>query len=342
MIELSVIIPVYNAGENLRKCLDSILIQENVNIEVILINDGSIDNSGEICDFYAENYKNIDVYHISNRGVSEARNLGIKMAKGKYLTFVDADDYIAQNMYERLITIAEEYSLDAVMCNYYRVDQNFNIIEKPVHSVPVNKVLNKSEIKKYILSQYYNGNQIGIYSVWNKIFSKHVIDKNNLIMDKEMYMGEDAWFNFEFFNKANRVSAVEDSYYFYTVNPNSVMHSYRSDLVEAWIILLKKLLDANKILNFDINYDKFYKQFLTNVCFYFVMIINSTSKSNIDKKNIIYKVINNPFYKEAIKYSKNLDKKVKILILITKYLNNWSTFYLYKCVGVLYKIKEKL
>ena len=101
--KISVIIPVYNVEQYLEKCLDSILNQTYKNIEIILVNDGSIDKSGLICDEYSRKYNNIKVFHKENGGVSSARNLGIDNATGQYLAFIDPDDYIDVNMYEILV-----------------------------------------------------------------------------------------------------------------------------------------------------------------------------------------------------------------------------------------------
>ena len=114
---LSVIIPVYQADKFLNRCVDSVLSQTYVDLEVILIDDGSTDNSGRICDTYASLDKRVRVLHKSNAGVAAARNSGLDMAVGEYITFVDSDDYIEPNMYQSLIDVAQNHDCDIVMCD---------------------------------------------------------------------------------------------------------------------------------------------------------------------------------------------------------------------------------
>src|SRR5690554_1194436 len=111
---LSVVIPVYNANEYLHACINSILLQNYKDYELILINDGSTDNSGEICDDYAERYESISVYHIENKGVANARNFGIKKSKGEYIHFVDSDDKLEPNMYLDYIKILRNNNYDII------------------------------------------------------------------------------------------------------------------------------------------------------------------------------------------------------------------------------------
>ena len=121
---ISIIVPVYKAEKYLRRCVDSILAQTYQNIEVLLIDDGSPDNSGEICDEYAEKDSRVRVFHKPNGGVSSARNLGLKEAKGDYIGFVDADDYIDKTMYEVLLCNLIKENSDISICSYNQEDSN--------------------------------------------------------------------------------------------------------------------------------------------------------------------------------------------------------------------------
>lgn len=121
---ISVIIPVYNVEQYLSKCLDSVVNQTYKNLEVILVDDGSTDNSGKICDEFALKDNRIIVIHKSNGGLSSARNEGLKFAKGQYVGFVDSDDYIEIGMYEKLLEVSLKYGSDVVCSNYYRVTNN--------------------------------------------------------------------------------------------------------------------------------------------------------------------------------------------------------------------------
>ena len=124
---LSIIIPIYNAENFINKILDSILIRNFKDYEIILINDGSTDKSGIICDKYAKIDDRIVVLHKENGGVSSARNKGLDIAKGDYIAFVDPDDYIEPNMYKEMIQIAVSKEIDIVSCNYKKIDLNGKI-----------------------------------------------------------------------------------------------------------------------------------------------------------------------------------------------------------------------
>jgi glycosyltransferase involved in cell wall biosynthesis len=122
--QISIVVPVYNAEEFLHRCIDSILNQTFQDFEIILINDGSIDKSGEICDEYAREDNRIKVLHKENARVSAARNDGIKQATGKYLGMVDADDWIETVMYQELFVKAEQFNLDFAMCDFKKGANN--------------------------------------------------------------------------------------------------------------------------------------------------------------------------------------------------------------------------
>ena len=140
---ISVIVPVYNVEKYIKKCLDSIIYQTYKNIEIILVDDGSTDNSGIICDVYKERDKRIKVIHKKNNGVSAARNTGIENANGKWISFVDSDDWIDKNYFEILISKIYNNDIDCILCCYNRVVKN-----------NVEKVKYVTEEKNYTSRQY--------------------------------------------------------------------------------------------------------------------------------------------------------------------------------------------
>lgn len=119
MKKLSVIVPIYNVEKFLRRCIDSIINQSYSNLEIILVDDGSPDNCGKICDEYAALDNRIKVIHQANGGLSAARNIGIDSATGEYVAFIDSDDYIASNMYDEMISLMETNDLDIISCNAF-------------------------------------------------------------------------------------------------------------------------------------------------------------------------------------------------------------------------------
>lgn len=164
---LSVIIPVYNVEKYLNKCIESIVNQKYENLEIILVDDGSTDNSGKICDQWAKNDERIKVYHKENGGLSDARNYGIERSNGIYLGFVDADDYIDKNMYLNLINGCEKYKKDIGCCNKIRVYKNNFKYENKIKK---NKTVKNNEALLLLLL-------LSDPSSCNKIYKKELFKK---------------------------------------------------------------------------------------------------------------------------------------------------------------------
>ena len=172
--KISVIIPVYNVEQYLEKCLDSILNQTYKNIEIILVNDGSIDKSGLICDEYSRKYNNIKVFHKENGGVSSARNLGITVAKGEYITFADPDDFLNKDMYKILYENAKNYNSDITICSVNEIREN--VIATEDNTGKINKYSKKDAINGYFNDIYpFNHNYL-----WNKLFKRAMFDEIKL------------------------------------------------------------------------------------------------------------------------------------------------------------------
>jgi glycosyltransferase involved in cell wall biosynthesis len=166
---VSVIVPIYNVELYLEKCLDSIINQTYKNLEIILIDDGSPDNCGKICDEYALKDKRIKVIHKSNGGQSSARNAGLDVAKGEYIAFVDSDDYIDLRSYEELLDIALKEEADIVISNFYRIKKNGIFLhEKSLEG------LNKEEILHQFFADHYPS------YLWNQFFKSHLFDSVRL------------------------------------------------------------------------------------------------------------------------------------------------------------------
>ena len=147
---ISIIVPVYNVEKYIDKCIKSILEQTYKNLQIILIDDGSQDKSGQICDEYELQDNRIEVIHKKNGGLSDARNLGIKKARGEYIGFVDSDDYISKNMYEDMYKIIQEKDSDVCICNVYNVIDGKEILKNEDNGL---KEYNKIEILKVIKFQ---------------------------------------------------------------------------------------------------------------------------------------------------------------------------------------------
>ena len=206
---ISVIVPVYRVEKYLERCVQSILNQTYKNIEIILVDDGSPDNCPEICDRLAGLHSSIRVIHKVNGGLSSARNAGIEVCKGAYVSFVYSDDFIDSEFIERLHTLIDKHKADLVMAQYEEVASNTTLpeIRKKTETVYVGK-----EIEKAFL-------QLKIDSVCVGLYSKEVINKHRFIEGKT---SEDIPFNFEVFRNINRFVFVPERRYYYFFNPESI------------------------------------------------------------------------------------------------------------------------
>lgn len=219
MIVVSIVIPVYNVEKYLENCLESIVNQSYSKLEIILVNDGSTDESGEICNSYQNSYQNINVLHQDNHGVSHARNAGINLATGDYILFVDPDDSIMPNYIEECVTLGNTYSLDILISGYTKSPTFETVIPNfQLHNVMKGKELILSN------SQVHSNNDL-CFS-WRYFYKLELIKEKNLRFNESLFIGEDVVFNLECLLNSERVIAIDKSFYYYTTNnPESVMRT---------------------------------------------------------------------------------------------------------------------
>lgn len=210
---ISVIIPVYNVKDYLRKCLDSICNQTYRNLEILVIDDGSTDGSGAVCDDYAAKDLRINVIHKENGGQSSARNRGIAMAKGDYLAFVDSDDWIENEMYEKLYDNIIKYGVDISMCSY--IQHYPNRSRAKCDSDQIFIWTGREAIRELIRGKKVTS------MVWDKLYKRSLFDEIKFPAGK---IFEDAAIVYRLFAKANKVLLLEKPYYHYVTRPGSTMN----------------------------------------------------------------------------------------------------------------------
>ncbi|MCI9663883.1 MAG: glycosyltransferase family 2 protein [Lachnospiraceae bacterium] len=212
---ISVIIPIYNTEKYLEKCLDSILNQTYINIEVILVNDGSTDGSQIIINKYAHQDQRIRVIHLnSNRGVSHARNQGIKISKGEYIYFMDSDDYAEKNLLEKLFTNLIKYQADISICGVDFVGFGKH---RDSYKLDFPWVALSNQVFLYMLDTLHLG-----YVVWNKLFlSTHV---KKCYFSENIYQGEDLLFMYQIQKHAKHISYIPEQLYHYVNHNDSSIH----------------------------------------------------------------------------------------------------------------------
>ncbi|NFG60723.1 glycosyltransferase family 2 protein [Clostridium sp. CMCC3677] len=253
MQKVSVIVPVYNSEQYVGYCINSILNQTYRNIEVILVDDGSTDDSLKICRNYENIDKRVKVITTPNKGVSSARNIGIENAIGQYIQFVDSDDVIETQMIERLVETIETYDTDVVFCGAEMItlDKNKKVTDRVKFS---SRCMGKEcVLRKDVFMEklpYILLNTVSLEALWNKLYKKSIIDKFNLRFPVEISLGEDLLFNIEYYNMCKGAVFLEDTYYYYLQhNEQALTRKYRHDRFQNQEILLKafeKLMEDNK------------------------------------------------------------------------------------------------
>ena len=225
---ISVIVPVYKVEKYLYKCVDSILAQTYTNLEIILVDDGSPDNCGKICDEYAVKDSRIIVIHQPNGGLSAARNAGLDIATGDFIGFVDSDDYIAPDMYEKLYNALKENDADLSICNFVYVDSNGNDLNLyPPYSAKLYK-------GREIMHLFSERNYVCFVTVWNRLYRKQLFDNLRFEIGKT---NEDEFIAHKIFYRCNTIVFTENTFYYYLKREDSIMGSSvainRSDGVEG-------------------------------------------------------------------------------------------------------------
>lgn len=229
--KISIIVPIYNAEQFITKCVDSILTQTERSLELILVNDGSTDNSGTICDEYAKRIHRVKVIHQKNAGVSAARNAGIEMATGQYIGFVDSDDWIEPKMYERLLSEAERTGSDVVMCDATTVYDDGRTQADTIAQLSGNRILEKSDFSPSLLLEMAG-------SAWRCIYKNDrysdKLRKYSFAFPLGVKFSEDRIFNLYAFGQSNKICYLKESYYNRFMNVKSAVHRFHQDYFEAY------------------------------------------------------------------------------------------------------------
>lgn len=241
--KVSVIVPIYNVEQYLKRAIDSLLAQTLKEIEIILVDDGSPDNCGKIADRYAEQYPNVMVIHKENGGVSDARNAGLEKASGAYIGFVDPDDYAEPDMFEKLYNSAKENESDLVLCGYKEVfSPNYSLLREI-----------KIEKKEGDMFDIAYGNvctDLGAY-VWNKLYKASIIKDNNLAFPEDVNIVEDTVFLFDFIKFAKSYSFINAPLYNYIRQPKSICAVYKPVRFEFYKLAADRVESTLKVFDND-------------------------------------------------------------------------------------------
>lgn len=310
-MKLSIIIPIYNCEKYLMDCVESI-IKSIDDYEILLINDGSTDNSKQICDYYSKKYNFIKTYNKKNGGVSSARNLGIKMASGKYIMFVDSDDKLEEN-WSILINKLKNSDI------YYFNDQ-ININES------------KQELLKYIVGN--NKKNIFLSGPYSKAYNTDFIRESNILFDEKIINGEDMLFNIKCIQKTNNYKILNFSFYKYRISNDQSTKKFNSKIIDSDKEFQKELSKVLEKIDISKSEKKDIEKFCENHGV--LMLLNRISYIDKYKKaKLYYELLENDYYKAILNEKNNT---VFYLLRKKQYL---FVFYIYKIKNIYRIVKNK-
>lgn len=279
--KISVIVPVYNVEDYIYKCINSILENKYSLLEVILVDDGSTDNSGAICDHFASRDSRVSVIHKKNGGLSSARNAGIEQATGDYISFIDSDDFIDRNMFTIMVEKIEKNDADIIQCGVYQINENDVISTR----YQTGDWISQGD---QILEDFFVNQKIPVM-VWNKLFRKEVIRD---IRFPEGKNNEDNIFMVDILPNVRKMLSISKQMYYYLMRSNSItgasFNPKKFDSIYAYKYMIKQIDEKYK------KYIPYINYWRCKNSIYLWNLINSSSLSN-NEKNTYYKVVEEEF-----------------------------------------------
>lgn len=300
---ISIIVPVYNAEKYIRRCVNSILTQTFVDFEVLLIDDGSVDDSGRICDEYAIKDSRVRVFHQNNQGVSTARNVGLENCTGNWVSFIDADDYISPDFFDC------DYSnaVDVIQKSYSIIYEEKNlIVQKPVRS---NIIKSKKEFLFFYVRNRTN-------ALWDKIIRRDLI--GNRRFDTTVKVGEDFLFFLSLIKDVTKYSFNDLGCYFYNIRSGSAMDNVNRNYSDRVKIMIQNINHINSILNQDtetnLRYSIIYQTYIN-------VLYNYKKHLTLSDINLVKRYFQEMSYSRLYYVSNSIRIKLflkKILVLLWK------------------------
>lgn len=304
--KVSIIVPIYGVEKYLDRCMNSLLNQTLDDIEIIMVDDESKDNCPLMCDEYSKKYSNIKVIHKKNGGLGLARNSGLDIATGKYVAFIDSDDYAELDMFEKLYNFAEKNSLDTVIAGFNRTFEDGRKNEY----IETDKELifrEKNELKQFVsmmLGTSPDSKEIVKYemSVWRGIYSRNVLEKNNIrFYSERQYISEDIMYHLDYFNYANSLGVLPVAVYNYCYNSSSLTHVLRLDRFEKNVFLFEAINE--KLLKYeymDEAYEHVRKMLMYRTKGCIANIVNYKDMNKKQKMQYIGDILNNKVLREVL------------------------------------------
>lgn len=312
MVDVSFVVPIYNVELYLEKCIDSLLRQTHQSFEIILVDDGSPDRCGIICDNYAAKDSRVRVIHKPNGGLSSARNIGIDMATGKWLCFIDSDDYLEDNHIELLLNNSSERTYDIIIGHYYLHDQTINKSYIPIREADEG-TYNKELIENVLLRNLIKSG--ACMSVWKNLYKSELIKNHSLsFVSERLVYAEDYIFNIEAYSVSDYINVVATTTYHHILQKKSLSQSYRKGY---YLMAIRRYYES---------FDRIHKYHGTKFddCVNRTTIIStSLYKESLCKYSIainnIRQIIHSDFAQSIFKESSQITGKYRLLYHLAKY-----------------------
>ena len=308
--KISIIVPVYNVEKYINECIESLLHQTYKNLEIILVDDGSKDCSGEICDSYAQADKRVFVVHKENGGLVSARKAGMERATGKYILNIDGDDYISLLTCEKMHDVIVKDDVDIVQCNYMRVFENGNTSCKENWGIG-KKILDDEGRLDVLRSWMVDHDPDGLRSqIVTKLFRREVFIENYSLLPNDMSYGEDVSSFLYFIKNVNSYSVINQPYYYYRVRSGSVSHSLEVE---------KVLSKEERLINYQVEVmKKLYSELGEDIIF----------KWSLDRRLRALRIAYNAYDISISKVEMNVNEK-KTTRILKESLEKYKKVYIY-------------
>ena len=330
---VTIVVPVYNVEKYLNECVDSLLGQTYKNIEIILVDDGSTDKSGSICDAYAAADSRVKVIHKPNEGLGFARNTGLKAAQGKYVTFIDSDDKADEDLVEKLEKKICETGGDTCIGGFKRISENGIVSYEEKYEEEVfegEAVYNKLFAR--MLGSAPDKHDAVRMSVWNVLYSMDIIRARNIAFPSErVFISEDIIWDSEYYKYAKKAAVISSTAYNYRITPGSLTQKYKPDMLDKICVLYNEM--CSRLSGDKTKITRLQRQFFVNLraCIKQERF-DVSHKSGTEIKAAIKKIVNSPVVQTVSKDYLQVIRQEKQKAFV------WAVRY--KCVTILYLLNK--
>ena len=321
---VSVIVPVHNSTKYLQKCIESILSQSYRNIELILVNDGSTDDSGGICDSYTLKDKRVKVIHKDNSGPSDARNCGIKMSKGEFIFFIDSDDFIEIDTIRLLVESCVTNNSDLSIVDFRKIGKK-NEASGNDRIFTTNTLLEKEDIVDYVRKYLLSPNKFPLLTQsWGRIFRSSIIKDNKIFFDSKLLTFEDLLFNFSYLKHVDKISFLDKPLYNLLIHTDHLSASMAiTGCPDSLFGYPAALTGVEEFLNATYDRSEVCKEIgQAYVRYTIIQLIRLCLQINDENKEAIYKfiqkLIREPRLRDGLKFYSSLKGESKIIPILLK------------------------